>query len=144
MDAQFTNLAVLLVDDDAQQAIATRGALKDLGCNPVAWATNWEQAARMAATIHPQVFVVDACLHSEDSGISVVERLRRRYRAPVVFLVEEADTDTVRRAVKIQAATSLVRPYDRTALAVALAEGLKLMTAAYLTTKVEADADDIS
>ncbi len=96
----------------------------------------------MAATTHPQIFVVDACLRSEGDGIRVVKLLRRRYRAPVVFLVEQADTETVRRAVKIPAATSLVRPYDRTALALALAEALKLATVAYLTTKVE--ADDIS
>jgi DNA-binding NtrC family response regulator len=142
MDARFTNLAVLLVDDDVQQAVATRDALKDLGCNPVAWATNWEQAERMAASTRPQIFVVDACLHSGDDGINVVKRLRRQYRAPVVFLVEQADTDTVRRALKIRAATSLVRPYDRSALAVALAEGVKLASAAYLA--AQADAADVS
>lgn len=142
MVVHFANLAVLLVDDDAQQAIATRDALEDLGCNPVAWATDGEQAMRMAATMHPQIFVVDVCLHGGNNGISVVERLRRRFRAPVVFLIEEADTETVRRAMKIHAATSLVKPYDRTALAAALTEALKLMTAAYLAKTVQ--ADDIS
>jgi DNA-binding NtrC family response regulator len=46
----------------------------------------------------------------------------------VIFLVEQADTNAVRRAMKIQATTSLVRPYDRSALAIAIAQALKLTT----------------
>jgi DNA-binding NtrC family response regulator len=133
MGAQFRNVAVLLVDDRVQEAVATRDALQELGCNPVAWATTWEQAERMAARTLPQLFIVDARLHSHEDGIALVRDLRRRYRAPVIFLVEHADTKAVRHAVKIPAATSLVRPYDRTGLAVALAEALKLTTTAYLT-----------
>jgi DNA-binding NtrC family response regulator len=124
MDAQFTDLAVLLVDDDAQQAAATRYALQELGCNPVAWATNWAEATRMAATASPNLFIVDARLLGPEDGR--VKRISLRYRAPVIFLVEQADTNAVRRAMKIQATTSLVRPYDRTALAVAIAQALKL------------------
>ena len=124
MDAQFTDLAVLLVDDDAQQAVATRDALQELGCKPVTWATNWVEATRMAATASPNLFIVDARLLGPEDGR--VKRISLRYRAPVIFLVEQADTNAVRRAMKIQATTSLVRPYDRTALAVAIAQALKL------------------
>jgi hypothetical protein len=55
-----------------------------------------------------------------------VRRISHRYRAPVIFLVEQADTNAVRRAMKIQATTSLVGTYDRSALA--LAQALKLTT----------------
>jgi CheY-like chemotaxis protein len=132
MGATLANLAVLLVDDDALQAITTREALLSLGCNPVAWATNWEQATRMAAIIRPHIFVVEAYLNTEADGISVVERLRHRYRAPVVLLAEEAEVGTTRRAANIRAATLLVRPYSRDELAAALREALELASAAYL------------
>jgi DNA-binding NtrC family response regulator len=121
-------LAVLLIDDEPQQAAATRDALKQLGCGTVALATNWRQATRLAATTLPHLFIVDARLHNSERGIALVKRLRRRYRAPVVFLVEQAATDAVRHALKIDGATSLARPYDRTTLAVAMAVALKLTT----------------
>jgi DNA-binding NtrC family response regulator len=135
MDAQFTDLAVLLIDDDTQQAVATREVLTDLGCKPVAWATNREQAAQMAVSTLPDLFVIDARLLGPVDGITLLKRLRRRHGAPVIFLVEQADTNAVRQAMKVQAATSLVRPYDRTALAVAIAQALKL------TTRVRTKAD---
>lgn len=85
----------------------------------------------MTATTHPQNFIVDARLHSAGNGISVIERLRRRYSAPVVVLIEQADTETVRGVMQIRAATSLLKPYDRAALATALLDAPKLVTAAY-------------
>jgi DNA-binding NtrC family response regulator len=123
---QFKGLAVLLVDDDPQQAAATRAALHKLGCNPVGWATNWVEARRVAATTSPKLFVVDARLFERAAGM--LTRLSLRFRAPVIVLVEEADTSAVRHAMKIQGATPLVKPYDRTTLAVAIAQALKLAT----------------
>jgi DNA-binding NtrC family response regulator len=126
MDARFKGLAVLLIDDDPQQAAAARDALKDLGCDPVAWATNRQEAAQLAAKLSPDLFVVDARLLGPVDGVALGRRLRLRHRAPVIFLVEQADTSAVRQAMKVEAATSLVRPYDRTALALAIAQALKL------------------
>jgi DNA-binding NtrC family response regulator len=124
VDAQFRDLAVLLVDDDPQQAAATRDTLQELGCNPVDWATNWVQARRMAATTSPKLFVVDARMLEPAGGMA--NRLSLRFRAPVILLLEQADASGVRHAMKIQGATSLVKPYDRTALALAIAHALKL------------------
>jgi DNA-binding response OmpR family regulator len=126
MDARFKNLAVLLIDDDAQQAAATRDVLKELGCDPVAWATNRHEAAQMAARISPDLFVVDARLLGPVDGIGLGRRLRLQHRAPVIFLVERADTSAVQQAMKVEGAMSLVQPYDRTALALAIAQALKL------------------
>lgn len=137
MDAQFRGLAVLLVDDDPQQAGAIRDTLQELGCNPVGWATNWVQARRMAATTSPKLFVVDARLLRLAGGMAMC--LSLGYRAPVIVLVEQADTNAVRHAMKIQGATSLVKPYDRTALALAIAQALKLTTATRSDTESELD-----
>jgi DNA-binding NtrC family response regulator len=128
MDAQFTDLAVLLVDDDPQQAAATCDALRALGCNPVARATSWAQAMRVAATTSPALVVVDARLLGAEDGR--VRRVTIKHDAPVIFLVEQADTGPVRRAMKTQATTSLVKPYSRAALAVAIAQALKLKSGA--------------
>jgi DNA-binding NtrC family response regulator len=128
MDAQFTDLAVLLVDDDPQQAAATSDTLRALGCNPVARATSWAQAKQVAATTSPDLFVVDARVLGAEDGR--VRRISSQYRAPVIFLVEQADTGPVRRAMKTQATTSLAKPYSRAALAVAIAQALKLKSGA--------------
>jgi DNA-binding response OmpR family regulator len=76
MDARFN-----VIDDDAQQASATRDALRDLGCNPVAWATNRQEAERIAAKLAPELLVVDARLHGPVDGIALAKRLRAQHRA---------------------------------------------------------------
>lgn len=126
MDSRFTALAVLLIDDDPQQAAATRDVLKELDCDPVALATNLRDATRMAATLSPDLFIVDARLPGPLDGIALGKRLWLQHRAPVIFLVEQADAGAVRQAMKVEGATSLVRPYDRTALALAIAQALNL------------------
>jgi two-component system, response regulator PdtaR len=128
MDAQFTDLAVLLVDDDPQQAATNCEALLALGCNPVTRATSWAQATRVAAMSSPDLFVVDARLLGAEDGS--VRRISSQHGAPVIFLVEQADTGSVRRAMKTQNTTSLVKPCGREALAVAIAQALKLKSAA--------------
>jgi DNA-binding NtrC family response regulator len=128
MDAQFTDLAVLLVDGDPQQAAATHDALRALGCNPVARATSWAEATRVAATNSPDLFVIDAGLLGAEDGR--VRRISIQHRAPVLFLVEKADSSSVRRAMKTQTTTSLVKPYGQEALAVAIAQALKLNSGA--------------
>jgi DNA-binding NtrC family response regulator len=124
------DLTVLLVEEDMPEAVATRDTLQELGCNPVVWATNWAQTARMAATTPPEVLVVDMRLRDPEDPIAVVRRLRRRYHLPVVFLVETGDTNAAGRVVtELQAATLLAKPFDRTALALALVQAIKVAKA---------------
>jgi AmiR/NasT family two-component response regulator len=78
MDAQFTDLAVLLVDDDPQQAATNCEALLALGCNPVTRATSWAQATRVAAMSSPDLFVVDArLLGAEDGSVRRIGMVRQ-------------------------------------------------------------------
>jgi DNA-binding NtrC family response regulator len=128
MDAQFTDLAVLLVDDDPQQAVAICEALLAVGCNPVARVSSWAQATRVAAMSSPDLFVIDAHLLGAEDGS--VRRISSEHDAPVIFLVEQADTAPVRRAMKTQSTTSLVKPCGRQALALAIAQALTLKSGA--------------
>jgi DNA-binding NtrC family response regulator len=129
VEAGFRHLTVLLIDDDAPQASATRDALKELGCD-VTWAINRQHAERLAKTLSPDLFIIDARLLGSADGITLGNRLWQQHRAPVIFLLEEADTGAVRQVMKIEAATSLVRPYDSTALALAIRQALKLTSGA--------------
>ena len=78
MDARFKDLAVLLIDDDPQQAAATRDVLKELGCDPVAWATNRQEAAQLAAKLSPDLFIVDARLLGPVDGVALGCTIARR------------------------------------------------------------------
>jgi signal transduction histidine kinase/CheY-like chemotaxis protein len=67
---------VLVVDDEASARDAMQGLLTQWGCDVVT-AVDGEEAIARARDRHPDVILCDLCLANGESGIEVVDRLRR-------------------------------------------------------------------
>lgn len=121
--------SVLLVDDDAQRAAATRRALAGLDCKPVLWATTAQRAARLIATASPDILAISARLAGDEDGFAIAQKLRQRYWAPAVFFVDREDTDATQRARHLSDATVLPMPFGSLALGVALSQAQAMLAA---------------
>jgi AmiR/NasT family two-component response regulator len=126
MSTVLKDVSVLLVVGRTEDAEATREALTELGCDRVVLASNSREAARLIASTLPRLFIVDAGAHYSDNTIAAVERLRLRYRVPVLYIIDRDDAVSVRRIHRIEDATTLARPYEATSLALAIAQAMKL------------------
>jgi len=93
---------VLVIDDDAVVRDAMLGLLQGWGCDVVAVASGAEAHAR-AASWRPDVVLCDLALADGESGLVVVEQLRRSLGAPLscAFVTGETTTevlDAIRRS----------------------------------------------
>jgi CheY-like chemotaxis protein len=75
---------VLIVDDEAVARDAMQGLLARWGCDAVA-AASGDEAARRAREREPAVVLCDLRLRDGETGIDVVDRLKRECRSAVSF-----------------------------------------------------------
>jgi len=108
-----TVLRVLVVEDEPEVAIVTRGFVeRHPGFQVVAVAPTGEQALDAAETLAPDVVLLD--VHLPDmSGLTVLRRLRSRgSRVEVVAVTAARDLETVRMARTQGVRHYLVKPFD--------------------------------
>ncbi|MFD2263293.1 diguanylate cyclase domain-containing protein [Lacibacterium aquatile] len=101
---------ILLVDDDPISIRLLRSILKDDG--EVIFATNGEEAIRLAQTQQPDVILLDAEMPGLD-GFAVCERLKQdevTARSAVIFVTAHNDTERETRALDIGAVDFITKP----------------------------------
>lgn len=101
---------ILLVDDDPISIRLLRSILKDEG--EVIFATNGEEAIRLAHSQQPDVILLDAEMPVMD-GFAVCERLKQddaTARSAVIFVTAHNDTERETRALDIGAVDFITKP----------------------------------
>lgn len=107
------SIAVLLVEDEAIVALATRDALQELGCQVVGWATSATEAERLAAATPPDVVLMDVRLKGNLDGIDAALRLRERHKAPIIFVTGLVQEELRERMSQASPAAILFKPYTQ-------------------------------
>jgi DNA-binding NarL/FixJ family response regulator len=112
------------VEDEAIIAAHIREALVHLGYEPVARVDAGEKAIAAAATLAPNLVLMDVHLRGAMDGIQAAKIIRERLSIPIVFLTAHSDEPTLMRATAAGAHGYVVKPFqDRdlnTAIRVAL------------------------
>ncbi|HHX45558.1 MAG TPA: response regulator [Chloroflexi bacterium] len=103
---------VLIVEDDGITARYVQGCLRGHGYGATTVVASGSEALRQAATLEPDLMVVDIRLRDEDlDGVETVRRVRERSNVPVIYLTGYSDDDTVRRADATGPQGYLVKPF---------------------------------
>lgn len=109
----LAGLSVLVIDDDLAALHATRSLLEGWGCR-VATASSGIEAESRLQTLGdrpPELYICDYRLGQSETGVDVLDRLRRRLARDVRAVIVTADTSLeVRRAVEAGGYALLYKP----------------------------------
>jgi CheY-like chemotaxis protein len=87
---------IVIVEDEAAQAIDLECQLRSLGYEVVACASTGEEALRAAREL-PDLALVDIRLGGKLDGIETAEILTSRFKIPVIYTTSYDDDETIRR-----------------------------------------------
>lgn len=115
---------ILVVEDERVAAQSIQAFLRSSGHTVVAYATSGSQALRLAATVQPDLVLMDIFLEGELDGIAAAQHIREQLGIPVVYLTAGTDSETWQRALATGPLGYLIKPFDQTGLSSVIAIAL--------------------
>ena len=100
-------LRCLIVDDSTRFLTSASALLESQGIEIVGTATNGEQALELAASLRPDVVLVDVVL-GDESGIELADLLIARVPSMVVVLVSSHDREDFGDLIERSAAAGFI------------------------------------
>jgi PAS domain S-box-containing protein len=107
----MANLRVLIVDDRTGYARKLDARLAGLGYDVAAIAGSGAEAISMAATMAPDLVLIEMDLRGDVDSLAAAGSIRRDHSIPVVFMGTAAAETTLRMAGAAEAVGYLVRPF---------------------------------
>jgi DNA-binding NtrC family response regulator len=118
---------ILVVEDQAIVAIDIQSQLESLGYTVVGIAASAGEACEKAASLAPDLVLMDVHLDDAIDGIDAAAKIRERQGIPIVFLTAYVDSATIRRAQQVEPYGYIVKPFGQrdlhTTLQMALYKG---------------------
>ncbi|MCA1443221.1 response regulator [Ensifer sp. IC4062] len=112
--------SILVVEDDRVVSRDIQLQLRNIGYDVAGAAVSGEQAIAMAASLKPDLVLMDIRLEGDMDGIQAATTIRERMRMPIVYLTAYADDETVRRAGESEPFGYLLKPFEETQLRAAI------------------------
>jgi two-component system cell cycle sensor histidine kinase/response regulator CckA len=103
---------VLIVEDEGVVALSLQIMLKKIGYEVVGIAVTGEDAVLLAKNLKPDVILMDIHLKGDMDGIQATKEINMITDVPVIYLTAYADDDTVKRALKTESCSYLVKPFN--------------------------------
>jgi signal transduction histidine kinase len=103
---------VLIVEDDALVALDLEERLGEMGHVVVGVCADGREALRLCEDRRPDLVLMDIRLPGELDGVETACRLAERSDVPVVFVTDNADDATLRRATDARPFGLLFKPFD--------------------------------
>jgi chemotaxis response regulator CheB len=100
---------IMVVEDEAAQAIDLECQLRSLGYEVVACVSTGEEALRAAREL-PDLALVDIRLGGKLDGIETAEILTSRFKIPVIYTTSYDDDETIRRLKRTRPSGYLGKP----------------------------------
>lgn len=115
---------ILIVEDEALQALALRRSIEAMGHEVVATLATGEDAVRHAEREHIDLVLMDINLKGPMTGTEAADIIRRSVDVPVIYLTAYSDKATLRNAGAAAPLAYLVKPYSDPELHAAIQVGL--------------------
>ncbi|HSV95662.1 MAG TPA: PAS domain S-box protein [Spirochaetota bacterium] len=103
-------IRVLIVEDETIIALDVKGILKELGYEVADIAATGEAAVEKAASLKPDIILMDILLAGSMDGIEAARAIRRANDIPIIYITANADKATVDRASDTQPYAYLNKP----------------------------------
>ena len=111
---------ILITEDEIMVARDLEQRLHKFGYQVADIVDTGEEAVQKAATLHPDLVLMDIRLRGEMDGIAAAVQIRSAYKTPVVFVTAHADLGTLERAGMSEPFGFLVKPFEEHALHAAI------------------------
>lgn len=116
----MTLTRILVVEDESIVAMDIQDRLESLGYDVPATVATGERAIEKAATLRPDLVLMDIQLPGEMDGVQAADEIRRRFGVPVVFLTANADNATIQRAKITEPFGYIIKPFEERELHTAI------------------------
>lgn len=116
MANQKKNRRVLIVEDDAFQALLVEKMITRMGYNSIGNAASGEEAVAMALELHPAIILMDIALLGEIDGITAAEQIKEKKDIPIIYITGNSDSYNLDRAEKTGFVDYLIKPISSSML----------------------------
>jgi DNA-binding response OmpR family regulator len=103
---------VLIVEDEIITGLELKGILERNGYEVAAAVMSGEEAIQEASAKRPNLIIMDIGLIGEIDGADAASYILQRYHIPIIFLTGNTDPMTYRKAMDLNPAGYIVKPFD--------------------------------
>jgi|SRR4030095_2027449 len=105
-------IKIIVVEDEALIALDIKEKLIELGFLVPMTIDNGEDAIKYAGEIMPDIILMDIVLKGDMDGIEAAKQIKEKFNIPSLFLTAYNNSTIVERAMKINPAGYLLKPFD--------------------------------
>lgn len=105
-------IKILIVEDEVIVARNIEKRLISAGYKVAGIASSGEEAIELAASLKPDLVLMDIKLKGKMDGIDAANAIRNSCRLPIIYLTSYADEETFQRAKKTEPFGYLIKPFE--------------------------------
>jgi CheY-like chemotaxis protein len=115
---------ILVVEDEGIITRDIKNKLKILGYPRPATASSGTEAINEAARFHPDLVLIDVNLKGEKDGIKAARQIHDLFDIPVIYLLENADEETLQDRELIEPFYYILKPCEENSLHISIEKAL--------------------
>ena len=115
---------ILVVEDEGIITRDIKNRLKVLGYPCPATASSGTEAIKKAARFHPDLVLIDIQLKGEIGGIKAARQIHELFDIPVVYLMEDADEETLQDGELLEPFYYILNPCAEDSLHISIERAL--------------------
>ena len=115
---------ILVVEDEGIITRDIKNRLKVLGYPCPATASSGTEAIKKAARFHPDLVLIDIQLKGEMGGIKAARQIHELFDIPVIYLMEDADEETLQDGELIEPFYYILKPCEENSLHISIEKAL--------------------
>lgn len=105
-------MRILIIEDNAIQALTLEMIVKRLGFNEVEKAYSPKQAYEKLENFLPDLMLVDINLGTEETGVDIVKKVQENHSVRVLYITGNSDTYHKKLAKQTDYFEYMVKPID--------------------------------
>jgi CheY-like chemotaxis protein len=115
---------ILVVEDEGIITRDIKNRLKVLGYPSPTTASSGTEAIKKVARFHPDLVLIDIRLKGEMDGIKAARRIHDLFDIPIVYLMEDADDETLQDEELIEPFYYILKPCEENSLRINIERAL--------------------
>ena len=115
---------ILVVEDEGIITRDIKNRLKVLGYPSPATASSGMEAIQKVATYNPDLVLIDIQLKGEMDGVKAARQIHDLFDIPVVYLMEDADEETLQDGELIEPFCYILKPCEENSLQTSIERAL--------------------
>ena len=107
------NSRILVVEDEAIIAMNVKDMLETKGYDVFEVASTADEAINYTEKYNPDLILMDIILGGEKDGVTAVEEIREKHDIPIIYLTDQSDEKTLKRAKVTEPHGYIIKPISQ-------------------------------